>query len=80
MVAHGFELANSVVSRFLRVEPGEVVAAGIVVGGVSRGDVPDRDEQCALNRDVRFEWASAGGDSKVMPPTKVHSMAAAADK
>ena len=49
MVAHGFELANSVVSRFLRVELGEVVAAGIVVGGVGRGDVRDRDEQCALN-------------------------------
>jgi hypothetical protein len=39
VVAHGFELANSVVSRFLRVEPGEVVAAGIVIGGAGRGDV-----------------------------------------
>ncbi|GAQ41500.1 hypothetical protein MPS_5690 [Mycobacterium pseudoshottsii JCM 15466] len=43
VVAHGFELANSVVSRFLGVEPGEVVPSGIVVAGVGGGDVPDRD-------------------------------------
>ena len=60
MVAHGFELADGVVSRFLRVEAGEVVAAGIVVLGVGRGDVPDRDEQCALHGDVGFERATAG--------------------
>jgi hypothetical protein len=47
VVAHGFELADGVVSRFLRVELGEVVPTGIVVDAVGRGDVPDRDEQCA---------------------------------
>ncbi len=44
VVAHGFELADGIVSGFLGVEAGEVVTAGIVVGGVGRGDVPDRDE------------------------------------
>ena len=31
MVAHGFELTDCVASRFLWVEAGEVVAAGIAV-------------------------------------------------
>ena len=31
MIPHGFKLADGVVSRFLRVESGEVVPAGIVV-------------------------------------------------
>ena len=44
VVAHGFELSDGVVSRFLGVEPGEVVAAGVLVGSVGRGDVPDRGQ------------------------------------
>ncbi len=46
MVAHGFELADGVASRFLGVEPGEVVPAGMAVAGGGRGDVPDRNQQC----------------------------------
>lgn len=65
VVAHGFELANSVVAGFLGVEAGEVVPAGVVVGGVGRGDVPDRDEQCALNGDVGFQGAAASGDPPI---------------
>ena len=64
MVCHGFELANSVVSGFLRFEAGELVAAGIVVGGVGRGDVPDH-EQCALKGAVGFERVAAGGDAAI---------------
>ena len=59
MVSHGFELADGIVARFLRVEAGEVVAAGIVVSGVGRGDVPDRHQQRALHGDVGFERATA---------------------
>jgi hypothetical protein len=47
------------------VEAGEVVAAGIAVAGVGDGDVPDRDEQHALNGDVGFERATVGGDSAI---------------
>ena len=52
MVAHGFELADGGASRFLGVEPGEVVPAGIAVAGGGRGDVPDRNQQCTLHGDV----------------------------
>ena len=49
VVAHGFELTDCVTSRFLWVEAGEVVAAGIAVRGVGGGDVPDRDKQANLH-------------------------------
>jgi hypothetical protein len=38
VVTHRFELADGVVAHFLRVEAGEVVAAGIMVGAAGRGD------------------------------------------
>jgi hypothetical protein len=60
-------LANGVVSRFVPVEPGEVVPTGIVVWGVGRGDVPDCDEQCALNGDVGSQRAAASGDPAILP-------------
>ena len=51
--------------RFLRVEAGEVVTAGVVVGGVGGGDVPDRDEQCALYGDVGAQRSPTSGDTTV---------------
>ena len=65
VVAHGFELVDGVVAGFLWVEAGVIVPAGVAVGGVGCGDVPDRDEQCALYGDVGFEWSAPAGDSSV---------------
>lgn len=65
MVAHGLELANCLAACFLWVESGEVVATGIVVGGVGGGDVPDRDEQCPLDGDVGAQRTSTGCDPAV---------------
>lgn len=66
VVAHGFELSDGVGSCSRRVESREVVAAGIAVGGVGGGDVPDRDQQCALYGDVGAQRASASGDPTVL--------------
>lgn len=49
----------------LGVEAGEVVATGIVVGGVGGGDMPDCGEQRAVNGDVGLEGAAAGGNAAV---------------
>lgn len=65
MVAHGFELADGVVSGFLGVEAGEVVAAGVVVGGVGGGDVPNRHQEGALYGDVGPQGSAAGSDAAV---------------